>query len=231
MKYLRLLILAVPLIAASTMILAQDEEPAYINLRVVTVKPDQLAQWESIMKERSEVVKEAGQAFFHIFARQRGPLDTYLIITPGTIIGGPPTGVPGSESWVAALRNTLVSQSLNTLRSYPNTNDSGSVHPGANFMHARLRTVAAGRNQDYEAWLTDELVPALREAEVGDVRVLRSVLGGSPRTWVTLSFVDGWPPTGDNDLDDRMLAKGDAMVVAQTDYFYAFREDLSFTAD
>ena len=231
MKCLRLLIIAVLLNFAPTMILAQDEGLVYVNVRVVTVKPDQLAQWESIMKERSDVVQEAGQAFFHIFARQRGPLDTYLIISPGTTIGGPPTGVPGSQSWVTALRNTLVSQSLSTLRTYPNTNDTGSVHPGANFLHARLRTVAAGRNQDYEAWLTDELIPALREAEVGDVRVLRSVLGGSPRTWVTLSFVDGWPPTGDNSLDDRMLARGDAMVVAQTDYFYSFREELSFTAD
>lgn len=232
MKLLRLVIIGVLLISAPTMILAQDEGPRYINLRVVTVKPDQLAQWESVMKERSEVVQEAGQAFFHIFARQRGPLDTYLIITPGTTIGGPATGVPGSQNWVTALRNTLASQSLNTLQTYPeaSTDPTRSVHPGANFMHARLRTVAAGRNQDYETWLTDELIPALREAEVGDVRTFRSVLGGSPRTWVTLSFVDGWPPTGDIDLDDRMLARGDAMVVAQTDYFYTFREDLSFTS-
>ncbi len=233
MKLLRLLIIAVMLISAPTIILAQDEGSGYINLRVVTVKPDQLAQWESLMKERGEVVQAAGQSYFHIFQRQRGPLDTYLIITPGTTIGGTPTGVPGSQHWVTALRSTLANQSLNTLQTYPeaSTNDTGSVHPGANFMHARLRTVAAGQNQNYEAWLTDELIPALREAEVGDVRTLRSVLGGSPRTWVTLSFVEGWPPTGDNALDDRMLARGDAMVVAQTDYFYTFREDMSFTAD
>jgi len=96
MKYLRLLILAVPLIAASTMILAQDEEPAYINLRVVTVKPDQLAQWESIMKERSEVVKEAGQAFFSH-------------LRPSTwTIGHVSDHYAGNDHWRATHRSTWI---------------------------------------------------------------------------------------------------------------------------
>ena len=97
-------------------------------------------------------------------------------------------------------------------------------------MHVRLRTVAAGRNQDYGEWLTDELIPALREAEAGDVRVLRQVMGGSPRTWVIYSFVDGFPEAPVS-LNGEMIARGDAMVVSQTDYFYRFREDLSFSAN
>ena len=97
-------------------------------------------------------------------------------------------------------------------------------------MHARLRTVAAGRNQDYREWLRDELIPALREAEAGDVRTGRHAMGSNPRTWALYSFVKGFPEPALN-LDGQMIARGDAMVVSQTDYFYSFREDLSFTAN
>ncbi len=238
MKLIGSITIGVLLISAPIRILAQDAGPGYINIRVHTVKPDQLAQWASLIKERTDAVQEGGQPFFHVYQRTRGPLETFLIITPFGGIGEPARpvddlpAVPAPAHWLNALRSTLVSESLSTLQVYAeaNTNEGDSVHPGANFMHVRIRTVAAGRNQDYEEWLTNELIPALREAEVGDVRTLRQVLGGNPRNWITYSFVEGFPEPAFN-LDGGMLARGDAMVVSQTDYFYTFREDLSFTAN
>ena len=67
-------------------------------------------------------------------------------------------------------------------------------------------------------------------AGAGDVRNARVVLGGNPRTWVTVSFVPGWPEPV-VDLDPRILERVDDLVATQLDYFYSFREDLSFTAD
>ena len=243
MKLIRLMTIGVLLISAPTMMLAQDEEPAgprYINIRIQTVKPDRVAQWESLRKEMSENMQEGGQAFYHVYQRQRGPLATYLIVSPATAIGEPgaaieePPAVPVSENWLNAMWGTLDSQSLITLRTYPElaTLQTGSVpsHPGANFMHVRIRTAAAGRNADFREWLRDELVPALRAAGAGDVRIGRTVLGGSPQTWGIFSFVEGWPESA-LELDPSMLARGNAMITTQIDYFYSFREDLSFTAN
>lgn len=121
-----------------------------------------------------------------------------------------------------------------SLQYYPDLRTilDGPVHPTAKFMHLRIRTAAPGRSDDFEEWLRDDLIPELRRANVGDVRNARVVLGGNPRTWVTASFVDGWPyPPSDTPVNQRILEKGDALVSNRNDYFYEFREDLSFTAE
>jgi hypothetical protein len=221
----------------SAVVLAQEEEAEFVNFRIQTVKLDKVAQWESLRKERSEALQEAGVPFHHVWQRQRGPLATYVVVTPAGTIGEPGRAfgeqpqVPVSENWVRALQSTLDSQSLVTLRSYPGLSTlSEPGHPSGNFAHTRIRTVAMGRNADYEAWLRDDLIPGLREAGAGDVRAARVVLGGSPSTWVTWSFVQGWPEPA-LDLDTKMIAKANDMVSTQVDYFYRLMEDLSFTAE
>ena len=202
------------------------------------VKQDRGAEWEGLRKEMMEANRKAGRAFYHVYQRQRGPSSGFLIVSPEQGIGQqaapfkapPATDVP--QSWFDAIGATLDSQLVLTLQTYPDlrTLQDGPVHPSENFLHIRIRTAAAGRNADFEKWLRNELLPELRKAGVGDVRTARVVLGGSPRTWVTGSFVPGWPEP-QADVDQQMLARGDALAATRTDYFYAFREDLSFTAD
>ena len=108
--------------------------------------------------------------------------------------------------------------------------ETPSPAPPTDFVHVRLRTAAPGRNQGFQEWRTAELVPSLREAGAGDVRNARVVLGGSPRTWVTFSFVPGWPESV-VDLDPSIIASADDLIATEIHYFYRFREDLSFTAD
>jgi hypothetical protein len=82
-------------------------------------------------------------------------------------------------------------------------------------------------------------MPALKEANVGDVRVLRVALGGNTNAWITFSFVDGWPPKENNMLAKsmgesamrEMLAEGASMQTSGFDYFYRYRSDLSYTAE
>jgi hypothetical protein len=208
---------------------------AQVNIRVVTVKADRVAQWESLQKEATEAVQANGEGFRHIFQRIQGPLDTYLIITPEA-----QANIPVTENWFTAVDGTIVSRSSVRLQNFPDaaTLQGGGPAVPTEFMHARLRTIAAGRSDDYYEWLRDELIPALREADVGDVRTLRVVLGGNTREWVTYSFVEALPGSGPNPLAEsmgqqameRMLARGDAMVTSYTEYFYRFRPDLSFDA-
>lgn len=218
----------VVLLAASAVASAQ------VNVRVVTVKADRLAQWESLQKEATEALQANGEGFRHIYQRVQGPLDTYLIIVPEA-----QANLPVTENWLTAIGGTIVSRSSVRLQNYPDaaTLQSGPAVP-TQFMYSRIRTVAAGQSDDYYEWLRDELIPALREANVGDVRTLRVALGGNTRTWITFSYVDALPGSGPNPLAEsmgqqameRMLARGDAMVISSSDYFYQFRPDLSFDA-
>lgn len=221
--------------------LAQDDDVGYINIRIQSIEPDSVAQWESLRSEFSEAAREAGWTFFHVYQRQRGPLATYLMVSPASPIGEPAMAIEGapaalglSENWFNATLGLLESQTLVTLQTHPDfltmTPESAPLHPSENYAHVRIRTAAAGRSADFEEWIRDDLVPGLREAGAGDVRSARVVLGGSPRTWVTFSFVPGWPEPGVA-LDPRIIAAGDDLIATQVDYFYTFREDLSFTAD
>jgi hypothetical protein len=220
---------------------SQDDEsavPRYVNFRIQTVKQDRDAEWRSLRKEMMEANKKAGRAFYHVYQRLRGPSQVYLIVSPEQGMGEqaapfeplPDLNVP--QSWFDAIGATLDRQLVLTLRSYPDlwTLQGEPSHPSENFVHLRIRTALPGRSADFEEWLGDDLIPALRSAQVGDVRVLRVVLGESPRTWVTASFVPGWPEP-QVDIDQRMLRKGDSLAATWTDYFYEFIEDLSFTAD
>ncbi len=243
MKLIRLLTIGIVLISAPTMILAQDEDaagPTYINFRIQTVKQDQVAQWEVLRKEMSDAAKAAGRSYYHVYERVRGPGHGFLIVTSEEGIGDPGGDIDMAESWsiadswFSAMFGTLDSQLVLSLQYYPDlrTMLDGPTHPTAKFMHLRIRTAAPGRADDFEEWLRDDLIPELRRAEVGDVRNARVVLGGNPRTFVTASFVDGWPyPSSDNPVNPRILAKGDAMVATRNDYFYEFRDDLSYSAD
>ena len=234
----RLLALSLLMLITTTPTLAQDEGPGYINFRIQTVKQDRDAEWEGLRKEMMEANRKAGRAFYHVYERRRGPSTVYLIVSPEQGLGEqappfevlPPLNVP--QSWFDAIGATLDSQLVLTLQTYPDlaTLQDGPGHPSEKFMHIRIRTAVAGRSADFEKWLRNDLFPELRKVGVGDVRTARVVLGGNPRTWVTASFVKGWPGPG-ADVDQRMLAKGDALAATRTDYFYEFREDLSFTAE
>ena len=41
--------------------LAQDDEPGWVNVRVIEVKPDRVAEWEQLHKQRNEAFKKAGR--------------------------------------------------------------------------------------------------------------------------------------------------------------------------
>jgi hypothetical protein len=223
---------------APTLAWAQDDGPGYINFRIQTVKHDRTMEWEALRKEMMEANRRVGRAFYHVFQRRRGPANAFLIVTPEAGLGesAPPfESLPEPdirESWFRAIDTTLDSQLVLTLQSYPDlwTLQDGPSHPSEEFLHIRIRTATPGRSADLEEWLRDDLIPELRRAEVGDVRVLRVVLGENPRTWVTASFVPGWPEP-QADVNQRMLNKGDSLAATRIDYFYEFREDLSYTAE
>lgn len=221
---------------------AQDEDasaPIYLNFRIQHVRGDRVAEWEQLRKEMRDLARQGGRTYYHVYERVRGPTTIFLLVTAEQGIGKPAADVNLApewevpESWFSAIQDTLISQHVLSLRYYPElrTIEDGATHPPTKFLHMRIRTAAPGRGDDFEKWLRQDLVPALRRAELGDVRNARVVLGGNPRTWVTASFVDGWPYSPDYTVDQRMLAKGDALVADRKDYFYEFREDLSFTSD
>lgn len=225
-------------VAAPGISSAQEEGIPGVMARLVSVKPDRVAQWEGLMKERTEALQATGQGFRHVFQRVRGPLSSFVIFTPG---GG--ANVPVTENWVNALNGTVASSELHALQPYGDafTLDlGGDVSIRGDYMYVRVRTVPPGRSNDYYEWQRDELIPALREANVGDVRTLRIAQGGNINTWLRFSYSDEMPLIGGTNpvaqsMGERqfqqMLARGDAMTSSATDFVYRYRADLSYDAN
>ena len=212
-------------------LLAQDEGPEYIHQRIITVTPGKTTFFETLMKERSAAEQAAGIGFNHVFVRQRGLVNSYLIISPGDGSDNPEVDLP--STWDPDFNGVIDSHTVLTTRVYGTTLELDSPAPPTEFLHVRLRTVVGGRNSDYEDWQMNTLIPALREAGDTDVRIVRIVLGGNTRTWARYAFVDAMPtstpPDGDNTIG-QLVEQSESMVAASTDYFFRFRDDLSFTA-
>lgn len=190
------------------------------------------------MEERMQELRATGQGFRHVFEQVRGNLETYLIITP---YDGP--NFAASENWLNALNDVVSSSVLQTQQAYPDafTLELGEdVSVPGQYMYVRERVVAPDRSDDYYVWQRDVLIPALRRAEVGDVRTLRITHGGNIHTWIRYSYIDQIPALGDPDrladsMSERqlqqMMAAGDAMTLSASDYIYQYRADLSYDSN
>ena len=232
-----LLTIGLLLATAPTMALAQEDAgPAWVNFRIHTVKPDQTAAWESLMKERRDAEEAAGTPFRRVFQRVRGPQSTYLILHLDGAVGQ--TDLPAvdiSPTWGTRLNSTLASSTLLTVQMPPEltANEEGWLARDTDLLRVRIRTNAPGRTQDYYDWQANQLIPALSEAGVS-IRTGRVSLGASDRTWVRLTAVGDWAsvtetnPAFESPEFQRMIAAGDTMIVATEDLMYQYRADLSF---
>ena len=86
--------------------------------------------------------------------------------------------------------------------------------------------------------MQNELTPALSQAGVTDFRAGRQVAGGNINSFVSFQYSDEFPGGGPNVGEavgqrdfERIIARGNSLVVSAEDYRYRYRADLSFTAD
>lgn len=150
---------------------------------------DSVDRWQCLLKELGLESRPRGEGFLQVYQVVRGTSQTYLIISPGS---GPT--VPFTDSWVAAVLDATASPSLYTLQVYPElrTSTPDTVRPTA-FVYERIPTVPPNRANDYYRWQRDELLPALRDAGVRDVRTARIAFGGNINTWLRFAFIDDFP--------------------------------------
>jgi hypothetical protein len=239
---IRSLIIGLLITIAPTPSWAQDDnnEPFYVTVRLHTVKPDQTAAWESIMKERRDVEKAAGREFRRVFERIRGSGFGYLILHPDLNMGS--TDIAASEispTWGDRLDKALASSTVLTLQDYPDisANLDRWLKKDTDLLRVRLRTTAPTDQQAYHDWQANELAPAHRKG--GTVlRVGRVILGGNINTWVRMYVQSDWAsirtgnPVLDNDPEfPKMIARGNEMVVSSQNLLYQYRADLSFSND
>ncbi len=226
------------LFLAPTALWAQDEGPVRINVRLIDVKADAVAQFEATIADRAEVMQAAGRPFFHVYERLRGPdLPGYTLITlDGDYNELPP--VAADPAWVDRISHSTNDSTLLTVEMYPALSINAGTAPSGEFLRVRVRTTSPSTRQAYFDWIEDELTPALREGGITDLRSGRVIMGGNSNTFVRYSFANEFPAQGPDIAAavgerefERILSLEPDLLVSSEDYVYRFRDDLSFTTD
>ncbi len=214
-------------------------QEGFVRHLITTVKPDRIGEFESLLEERAAGLRAAGQQPFRsVYETLQGDQFTYVIVDfwPSLAAMGEPLD-PGpnvSPNWITRLDNTVVSQRSVTLRHYPDLTIPPEPGYERDLVRVRIRRNAPGRTQDYQAWLAEQFVPALRDAGVTGHITSRVILGGNGQSWVTLSNVtlESMGFGLGNALGERRVTQvfsaAEGLVVYGEDYLMRFRPDLGF---
>lgn len=217
---------------------------ALSTLTIVEVKADMVLEFEELQKEFNAAAREAGVTQRNISQVVRGPATEYYIVTPANAFAdydepnavARAMGEPAWTQWVARVTKTVQNRRIDTIRGRPDL--SIPLAEGRTPRLLVIRTVEhlPGRFPDYNTWLTENWVPALKDAGMNGVLFARNAFGGSNRLWYEATFIENWavldgvhPALQDQD-DARtrgLLGRGGSMTLAPTVKVLRLRPDLS----
>lgn len=210
--------------------LAQNAPTGWNDVRVITVKPDRIAEFEDLLAELNGAMVEAGRPGMGVFQVVHGEQNTYHIQAQlGSLseFDNPPAP-PMAPAEGVALFSRLVSTVQSQRRSLVRIDPTNWLVPGegqqadlSGLWVLRRETVLPGRNSDYLEWFRDDLIPALRDAGVPLLINNRIVYGDNGRTWVSARPVGNWAALDGPGLlresmgaeaAERLIRRGDAMI-------------------
>ena len=190
-----LLLLAAMLLPAYAV--AQDDEgPQWMSVRTVTVHTGQQAVWVEQQRRLAAAHTERGDSARYVWQEISGDLNKYHIVTFPESLGGqgggpnddPPMG-DAQDVWFATTGPTVAARSSMTMRRMTELAIPPAEDSELGTLILRRTTVAPGRSGDYNDWLSDTLVPALKKAGATGVSFNRVAYGGDINMWISGSRV------------------------------------------
>ena len=212
---------------------AQGQAPGLLDLRIVTVKPNRIAEWVELQQELNAAREEAGMAAREFWQVEIGDLDTFHIFTPIARLGEGELPLPADEAaqWAARVNDTLVSRRSMVLRIHP-----ASIPPveGKQYDFATVRTRVAGTGHfaDLSNWYGEKWYPFHREAGSEAMLLTQIINGGNSRTMYSVDLAEDWdavnaPPRFPPAEARQILAEGGSYVVLASQILLRRRHDLS----
>jgi hypothetical protein len=220
-----------------------DEGPQWLSVRTVTTTADGGDTWIEQQKKLAARHAERGDPSRHVWQEVRGQLDTFHIVTyPDSLGGGagpgdePPMG-DAQDEWVATISPTVASRSSVFLRHYPKFTISADDDAEPAFLILRYTDLAPGKGADYQDWLENKLVPALKAGGAKGVNFNRTAIGGNTNRWVSGSRIANLaeldkpgPLAGLSDEErDDIFADFSDMVWGSELRILRYRADMSHT--
>ncbi len=237
-------------ISAATMVFAglsleataQDDGPGVISVRIAHVKSGRVAEWVELQKQLSDARKAAGAPSRTIWQVVRGPTNTFQTVSfydNFAALDQPfNSGMEPADwaRWLGRIGEVTDHSQLVLLRFYPGLGIPAEEGSEPKMLVLRYRTVGAGQNDEYQDWIEDKLVPALKEGGVTGVSFARVLAGDDSNTWVSASRIDSYstydepgPFDGKSDRQIDAIMKGANEIVRESrNEILRYRADLSY---
>ena len=149
---------------------AQPAPPPWVQLHVVQVRPDMVAEFMSVQKEFSERAKEAGTPFRAVLqAAQLGDTWKFLIATPMESLAeldATPEADAEFTTLVDRVLNCVVSRQSYAVRPIAEASKGLAAGETPKLMVTEFVRVAPGRGPEYLALLKSDILPHFDTANV-----------------------------------------------------------------
>jgi hypothetical protein len=232
--------------ATAPMLLAQSTTaPSWSVVTFTTVKPEMRSQYEAWQKEMTAAFKKAEIPSRAVLDTVMGDLFEYVTIYPvarfADLDGPSPMeralGKEGAASLIQKGMPYLTSaHRVATLASDDLSIQTKTQSPAPYAMVTIVR-LAAGKGPEFETWMKDDYLPAMKKAEVKNYWVSQTVFGGDPnervgvRPMEKLGEIDAGPLTTKalGKEGARQLISKTAGIVESVQYrIVHYRADLSY---
>jgi hypothetical protein len=229
-------------------LIAQDKPPAaeaprWSYITIYKIKPEMRSQFEAAQKEISAAYKQAGVPFRGVWQTRFGDMNEYVSASPlanFAALDGPNPVVKalGEDGSRALLQRAGATWSEATRVGGVDRADLSVGEMGAppKFAVIMVMNVAPGRGADYETWMKNDFVPALKKGG-GRLFCQQAIFGaGGPNTYVcaapidNMAAIDAGPPMWKSlgrAGADKMMTKMAGMMTSMQYSISQFRADLS----
>jgi hypothetical protein len=218
-----------------------------LSVQIVNVKPEALNDWIALqeketipaLKKIKAPAREAwttsifGEAFEYFFTQ---PLETFAQYDnpQGPMIRA--LGQEGARIYNEKLRKMIVSQRTLAITGLPESIIPPPTYQ-PKFMVLNFAHVVPGRANDYQAYLTKELMPVIRKAKPVGFAISRTLHGGDANEFVTARYLEKMADLDGPNLQTQAIgaeaaaklgAKTAGMLQRQERRVYRYVPNLSF---
>jgi hypothetical protein len=176
-----------------------QSEP-FVQMATTVVKNDMVPEYEELIKEGRDALEEIELPFYLVYRVAQGAANQYISFQPVSSFAEfdsprgmlPAMGQAGFQAWISRLNKTHLGRRVDILRARHDL--SIPLAEGRRPTLALLRTVVAlpGRNGDYAQWITDNWVPAMRDAGMNGVFHFQAAPGVGQGMWHRMELRDTW---------------------------------------
>jgi hypothetical protein len=237
--------MAVLALSIPTAGLAQANGPTWLRFQNTRVRPEMRQEYEGYMKQMAAAYKKTSVPFYITTQNVAGDMTEYTSVLPlmkfGDMDGPNPLLKVMGEEGLANLGRAAARCEISATRYYSlPMNDlminKGTAPTGMLWMITRT-FLNQGKFPEYEAWMKNDLKPALEKAGVTQLRVSRPIFGvpgGEVQTVRMLkdfAEIDGGPILNQKlgaEAARALNAKTNGMVRATTTTLVRVRPDLSY---